>query len=98
MDTIFGSEIQAINIGILTKLCSDYNLPFDEIVAKYRDYVPPAPGFQEKPKRVKAVKKPKRIEQVHNHPLGVEPVEPCVSCLRWGNPLTPDTRDIFVEE
>ena len=95
MDTIFGSEINAINLGILTKLCSDYNLPFDEVVAKYHDFVPSAP--QKKPKRV-TQKKPKRVEPVHNHPLGQEGPEPCVACLQWGNPLVPDTRDIFVGE
>jgi len=95
MDTIFGREITAINLGILTKLCSDYNLPFDEVVAKYQDFVPPAPGAA--PKKRKAPKKPKRVEPVHNHPLGVEGPTPCLACLVIGNSLLPDTREIFVE-
>jgi len=93
MDTIFGREINAINLGILTKLCSDYNLPFDEVVAKYQDFVP-----SQKPlKKRKAPKKPKRIEPVHNHRLGEEGPEPCLACLTIGNSLLPDTRKIFVE-
>ena len=96
MDTTFATEINAINLGILTKLCSDYNLPFDEIVVKYRDFVPPAPGPPKKPKRVKAVKKPKRIEMVHNHKLGEKPTEPCRCCDIWGISLDEDTRKIII--
>lgn len=96
MDTIFGSEIHAINLGILTKLCSDYNLPFDEVVAKYQDFVPPTQK-PEKKKRVKAVKKPKRVEMTHNHPLGQEPPEPCRCCDIWGTPLVEDLREIIIE-
>jgi hypothetical protein len=91
MDTIFGREITAINLGILTKLCSDYNLPFDEVVAKYQDFVP-GPH-----KKRKAPKKPKRIEPIHNHRLGEEGSEPCIACLINGNCLLPDTRKISVE-
>jgi len=90
MDTIFGSELYAINLGILTKLCSDYNLPFDEVVARYQDFVPP--------KKKRSPAKPKRVEPVHNHRLGVEGAEPCQACLTWGNFLLPDTREINVEE
>lgn len=93
MDTIFASEITAINLGILTKMCSDYNLPFDEIVARYKDFVP----SQKPPKKNRVPKKPKRVEPIHNHPLGVEPSEPCTACLTWGNFLLPDAREIFVE-
>ena len=93
MDTTFGSEITAINLGILTKLCSDYNLPFDEVVAKYQDFVP----SQKPPKKKRAPAKPKRVEPVHNHQLGVEGEEPCQACLTWGNLLLPDTREINVE-
>ena len=93
MDTVFASEISTIKIGILTKLCSDYNLDFDEIVAKYHDFVPSSTP----PKAKKAPVKPKRVEPVHNHKLGETPVEPCMSCLTWGDALLPDERDIFVE-
>lgn len=95
MDIIFGREINAINLDILTKLCSDYNLPFDEVVAKYQDFVPPAPGAPQKKRKIP--KKPKRVEPIHNHRLGEEGPEPCIACLINGNCLCPDVRKIFVE-
>jgi hypothetical protein len=93
MDTIFGSEINAISLGILTRLCSDYNLPSDEVVARYQDFAPGAAAQ----KRRKAPKKPKRVEPVHNHRLDEEGATPCVACLTIGNSLLPDAREIFVE-
>jgi hypothetical protein len=93
MDTILGSEINALNIGILTKLCSDYNLPFDEVVVRYTNFVPKA----QTQKKQRVPKKPKRVEPIHSHKLGEEPQEPCAACLTWGNFLLPDTREIFVE-